>query len=167
MSNRYPFSAIVAVGTDGSIGDGLKMPWHLPDDFKWFKEKTTGHAVVMGRRTYESIGKPLPHRTNIVLSRNPHWSASGVRVVASLEQALGLVQESGDSEPFIIGGAELFSLAHPLIGRYYWTEVQKEFGSPLKFPSFDRTGWRELYRRQQPADERHIAPLAFTILERR
>lgn len=165
-SPLLPLSAIVAVAEDGSIGDGEKMPWHLPDDFKWFKEKTMGHTLIMGRKTFESMGRPLPGRKNLVLSRNPQWSAEGVTTLSSLEEALEIARSCGDPEPFIIGGAEIFALAHSLLTRIYWTEIHHPFHSKVKYPPFDLSEWKEIFRKEHSCDEKHAYPFSFTILEK-
>ena len=124
------------------------MPWHLPEDLKRFKQLTLGHAVIMGRKTYESIvavsGKPLAGRNNIVITRSREWTHSGCRTVNSLEAALAAVRELQDA--FVIGGAEIYALALPIAARLYMTEIDCDFEGDTLFPDFDRSGWREVSR---------------------
>ena len=115
-------SLIAAVSENFAIGKDKKLLWHLPADLKFFKEKTLGHCIIMGRKTFESVGKPLPGRRNIVITRNENWKAEGVEVVKSLEEALSLSKD--DAEPMIVGGAEIYTLALPLANRIYLTQVE-------------------------------------------
>ena len=163
---EFRLCAIAAVADDGSIGDGKRMPWHLPDDFKWFKARTLGHAVISGRKNFEAMGRPLPGRLNIVLTRDPAWSAEGATVARSLDEAVGIARASGDLSPFVIGGGEIYRQALPLVSVLFLTEVHKNFGSPVRFPDFDRSRWRETRREEHPADERHEAAMSFVVLER-
>ncbi len=150
---------VVAVADSGVIGAGGALPWHLPEDLKHFKAKTLGHAVIMGRKTWESIGRPLPRRRNIVVTRQAGYVAEGAEVAHSLDEALALARQ-GDPEPRVIGGADLFRLALPAASRIYWTEVHRDVAGDVSFPPFDRAQWREVER-----DER--GELAFVTLERR
>ena len=163
---RLRIQAIAAVADDGSIGDGKKMPWRLPDDFRWFKAKTLGHAVISGRKNFEAMGRPLPGRLNVVLTRDPNWSAEGVSVARSLDEAFEIAEKSGDLSPFVIGGGEIYRQALPHCSTLVLTEVHKSYGSPVKFPEFDRSEWKEVYREEHPADERHEAAMSFVVLER-
>ena len=128
-----PFHAIAAMSLNRVIGDGNKIPWHLPEDFKWFKQTTLGHALVMGRKTFESIGKPLPGRETIVLSRGG-WSHPGVQTVASLEAATALI---GDRQAFICGGAQIYAQALPLCSDLFLTLVKREVSGDAFFPAFE------------------------------
>jgi len=132
-------SLICAMGRNREIGVGGGLPWVLPGDLARFRELTTGHAVIMGRRTHESIGRPLPGRRNIVLSRRPGYTATGCEVFSSLEAAVRAARESpgGDGELFVIGGAEVYRLAMPLAGRLYLTLVDDSpAGADAFFPDF-------------------------------
>jgi dihydrofolate reductase len=136
------------------------MPWRLPEDLKRFKQLTLGHAVIMGRKTYESIvsasGKPLAGRDNIVITRSSEWTRSGCRTVNSLEAALAAVQAPQNA--FVIGGAEIYALALPIATRLYITEIESDFEGDTFFPDFDPSGWREVSReRIAPSDERGLA----------
>lgn len=135
---------IAAVARNGVIGSGNRMPWHLPEDLKRFRRLTLGHAVIMGRRTFESIGKPLVGRSNIVVTRSRDWTCAGCHAAHSLESALAAVHEPQDA--FIIGGAEVYALALPVAFRLYMTEIEREFEGDAFFPEFDRLLWREVSR---------------------
>jgi dihydrofolate reductase len=132
---------IVAWSHKGVIGRGGTLPWHLPEDLRRFKLITLGHPIVMGRRTWESIGRPLPGRRSIVVTRNPRWSAPGSERAASLAQALAMC--AGAPEVFVIGGAELFAEALPLAQRLFVTEIDAAFEGDTFFPPIDRARWRQ------------------------
>jgi dihydrofolate reductase len=155
--------AIVAMADNGVIGRDNGLPWHLPDDLKRFKALTMGHALLMGRKTYESIGRPLPGRRNLVLTRNPGWRAPGTETVRSLEDAR---TRAGDSTLFVIGGAEVFALAWPIVSRLELTEVHAEPAGDTVLAGFDRRAWREILREEHAADARHAAPFSFVSLVR-
>lgn len=160
---------IAALAENGCIGINNRLPWHLPEDLKYFRRLTTGGIVVMGRKTYESIGKPLPNRTNIVISRNPDFTAEGIKVVPSLDQALELADSmaeiNGNDEVFVIGGAQIYALTLPRAGRLYLTEVAKTVHGDAFFPSIDHSQWRELGHEAhyyEPADTHY----RFSVYER-
>jgi dihydrofolate reductase len=158
-------SLVVAVAENDVIGRDNALPWHLPADLKHFKAVTMGKPIVMGRKTYESIGRPLPGRLNIVISRNRALDLPGVVVAASFEEALA---HAGDvPEVAVIGGAELFRSALPLARRIYFTRVHGIVSGETKFPPLDPTQWREADRSHHPADEKHAYAMTFTTLERR
>jgi dihydrofolate reductase len=156
---------MAAVARNGVIGRDNALPWHLPRDLKRFKALTLGKPMLMGRRTFESIGRALPGRMNLVLTRDPSWSAAQVTVVHSLEEALARTR--GCEELVVIGGAEIFALALPLARRIYLTAVEADVEGDTCFPDFDRTPWAELERSAHPPDSNHPFPLAFVTLERR
>ena len=143
---RFPagVSIIAALARNRAIGLGNGMPWRLPEDLKRFRRLTMGHAVIMGRKTFESIGSPLAGRNNIVITRSPTWSPSGCVVVRSLEASLAAVGESQTA--FVIGGAQIYALALPLARRLYLTEIERDFEGDAFFPQFDRSRWREVSR---------------------
>jgi dihydrofolate reductase len=124
-SNKPILSIVVAMNQKGLIGQEGRLPWRLPEDLKHFKKITMGHPVIMGRKTFASIGRPLPGRTNILLSRQPHFAAAGMETCHSLAEALDFARQSpgGQEECFIIGGAEIYALAYDLVDRIYVTEV--------------------------------------------
>ena len=131
----HPFKAIAAMSLNRVVGRGKTIPWHLPEDFKWFKETTMGHVLAMGRRTYESIGRPLPGRETVVLTRNP-GSVTDVRTLHSLE-ALGQAEAYRDRTIFICGGAEIYSQALGQCADLYLTRVKREVEGDAFFPEFE------------------------------
>ena len=158
-------SLIVAMAADRVIGMDNALPWRLPDDLKRFKAVTLGKPVLMGRRTFESIGRPLPGRLNLVLTRNPHFQSAGIVAVPDWSAAL---QAAGDTaELMVIGGAELYAQALPLAQRIYLTEVHAQVPGDARFPEFAADEWREIEREEHPADERHAFAMTFRVLERR
>lgn len=128
-------SLIVAHDKNRVIGYEKKMPWHLPGELKYFKEQTMGKPIIMGRKTFESIGRPLPGRRNIVITRNKNYNAEGIEVVSSLDEALKLV--SKEQEIMIIGGEQIFKLALPIAHRLYITKIDYEFQGDTFFPQYD------------------------------
>ena len=147
------------------IGRDNQLPWRLPADLAYFKRVTLGHPVVMGRRTYESIGRPLPGRLNIVVSRNRSFQAPGCTVVPTLDAAW---KAAGDApEVSVIGGTSVFAEALPVADRIHLTEVEAEVEGDTFFPEFDRSQWTEREVMRQPADERHAYPFRIVVLERR
>lgn len=148
-----PLSIIAAVSRNGVIGANGTIPWHLPEDFKYFKATTLGHAVIMGRKTFESIGKPLPGRQNIVVSRTPTESTVLVKaitnrlvgVAGSLDVAIQGARET-DPSPFVIGGAGLYAEAMPLATRMYLTEVHRDADGDVRFPLWEGNDWDEVSR---------------------
>lgn len=152
---------VVAVAENGAIGKDNQLLWHLPDDLKQFKKLTSGHTVVMGRKTYESIGKPLPNRTNVIITRNENYEAPGCIVVSSLEEAIRT-----ESDVYIIGGAEIYQQALPLTDRIHLTEVQTSVEGDTFFPKLDSAEWHELSRETHPTDEKHRYAFDFVELER-
>lgn len=169
MSMGAPLlSLAVAVAENGVIGHNNALPWHLPDDLKWFKRVTLGNPIIMGRKTFESIGRPLPGRPNIVVTANPGWSAPGVTVAHGLDDALALAAPlAGEAgEVVVIGGARLFAEALPRAGRLYYTEVHHAPPGDVTFPPFDRSQWREAERTPgAPAADGNLTH-TFVILER-
>jgi dihydrofolate reductase len=155
---------VVAVADNGTIGRDGALPWHLPDDLRRFKTITMGAPVVMGRRTYESIGRPLPGRHNIVVSRNPAWHAEGVTAVRDLPAALAA---AGDApQVMIIGGAALYAEALPLAQRIYLTRVHAAVDGDVRFPPLQPRDWRVASSERRAADARHAYPMTFEVLER-
>ena len=145
------------------IGAGNKMPWHLPDDLKRFRAITSGYPVVMGRKTFESIGRPLPKRRNVVITRQPGYVAPGCDVVGSLTDGLELVGKGA----FVIGGGEIYAQALPLAERLYLTYVETEVASgDTRFPEVDPAEWREIERERHEANERHAFAFTYVTLER-
>lgn len=158
-------SLVVAIARNRVIGRDNALPWRLPAELAHFKRVTMGHPIIMGRRTYESIGKPLPGRMNIVVSHNRGFVAPGCTVVASLEEAYAA---AGDAdEVSIIGGTSLFEAALPAADCIHLTEVEADVEGDTWFPEFDRSQWREQEIARHPADERHAYPFRILQLERR
>src|SRR3989442_12299730 len=141
MTGISRVAIIAAVARNGVIGHRTRIPWHLPEDLRRFRQLTLGHAVIMGRRTFESIGKPLAGRNNIVVPRSPDWTRAGCHAAHSLEAALAAVHEREDA--FVIGGAEIYPLALPVARRLYMTEIELDFEGDAFFPEFDRSRWGE------------------------
>ena len=150
---------------NGVIGRDNRLPWRLPADLAYFKRVTLGHPVIMGRRTWESIGRPLPGRLNIVVSRNPALRAQGATVVPSLDQAWRAC--AGAEEAHVIGGTSLFAEALPSADRIHLTEVDADVEGDTWFPPFDRSEWSEREVARHPRDERHEYPFRIVVLERR
>jgi dihydrofolate reductase len=143
---------VAAVARNGIIGKDNALPWHLPADLRHFKELTTGHTVIMGRKTWESLPekfRPLPGRQNIVVTRNAGYAAAGAKVVTSLEDA---VAAATDAEAFVIGGAELYRAALPLADRLQLTEIDRDYAGDTRFPDRDHALWRELARSNHTDD---------------
>ena len=138
-------SLIVAHDKNRVIGYENKMPWYLPGDLKYFKEMTMGKPIIMGRKTFESIGRPLPGRRNIVITRNEQYKSDGIETVSSLEDALMLTKD--DEEVMIIGGEQIFRLALPLANRLYITQIHSEFNGDTFFPSYE--GWHLVHCQNQ------------------
>ena len=155
-------SAIVAMAANRCIGRDNTLPWRLPADLKHFKQLTLGHTLIMGRKTYESIGRPLPGRTTLVVTHQPRWAAEGVQVAHSLEQAL---ERSPGDEVFIAGGAQLYAQALPRVRRLYLTLVQRPYEGDTFFPPLDLSGWR-LTAEQPHAATPTEPPFTFLTYER-
>ena len=156
-------SLIVAVAEQGVIGQQNALPWRLSGDLKRFKALTMGKPMIMGRKTYDSIGRPLPGRTNIVITRQSDLQLPGCVVVTSLDQAINSVQAD---EYMVIGGAEIYRQALPLAQRVYLTQVHAKVDGDAFFPELSSTQWREVSREDQPADEQNQYAHSFITLER-
>jgi dihydrofolate reductase len=145
--NALKIVLIAALAEDGTIGNDGKIPWHISDDLKRFKRLTMGHPIIMGRKTYQSIGKPLPGRTNIVLTRNPGFQpAANVHTFPGLGEALGFCRQQKAQAVFIIGGAEIYRQSIGRADTLLLTHVRKRISGDTKFPEFDRSQWREVSR---------------------
>jgi dihydrofolate reductase len=163
---------IAAQSQNRVIGNNNKLPWYLPEDLKYFKRVTLGKPIIMGRKTFESIGRPLPGRTNIIITRNPDWThdGAGVRVVHSLQQAIELAESlalvNGFEESLVIGGAEIYALALPQADRLYLTQVHAEVQGDAHFPPLDPTQWQEMAREDFSAIEPNPYDYSFIVLDR-
>ena len=140
---------VVAMDAQRGIGVDNKLPWHLPEDLAHFKRVTLGHPIIMGRKTFDSIGRPLPKRRNIVVTRNADWSHEGVEVAGSLEQAVAL---AGDEPASIIGGAQIFGEAMAIADRMIVTHIDGVYRCDTFFPPIDRAAWRETARETHHSD---------------
>ena len=156
-------SLIAAMGHNRVIGQDKKIPWHLPADFAYFKETTIGHPIIMGRTTFESIGKPLPGRKNIVLTRGT-FDAPGVVIAHTLDEAIQLVKD--EEEVFIIGGACVYGEALPRADRLYVTFVDGKFDGNVFFPHVDWKDWKEVKSSERKADEKNSYDARFSVFVR-
>jgi dihydrofolate reductase len=158
-------SILVAVSANNLIGYDNKLPWHLPADLKYFRNVTMGHPIIMGRKTFDSIGKPLPGRRNIVITRNKDFAHDGVEVYYSVEEALKAIP--GNENAFIIGGAEIFKLSFHLCDRLYITRIEHDFKGDTYFPEINWSEWRLISAEAHPADEKNAWPYVFEVYERK
>lgn len=159
-------SLIVAAAENGVIGKDNQLLWRLPDDLKRFKQLTLGHPIIMGRKTYESIGKPLPGRTSIVITRSPNYEAEGVLVVDSLEKAIDTARQKEAEEAFVIGGGEIYreALTKNLVDKIYLTLVHTEIEGDTFFQIPSQADWTTVSQNNNPADERHKYAFRFVDL---
>ena len=158
-------SIISAVAENMVIGRDNSLPWSLPADLEYFKKKTLNKPVIMGQKTYESIGRALPNRKNIVLSYNKNYSAEGIVVVGSIDDAIK--EAKGVAEVMIIGGASIYEQFLPLANKLYLTFIHHSFEGDSKFPDFDRIQWKEVSRVDNEPDERNKYSYSFVILEKK
>jgi len=154
---------IVAIGENNAIGKNNQLLWHMPNDLKHFKDVTSGSTIIMGRKTFDSVGKPLPKRRNIVVTRQD-ITIPGCEVVKSIEDGLALCK--GEDEVFIGGGAEIYKLAMHLTDRIYLTIIHKSFDADTFFPEIERKEWKEVSREDYQPDEKNLLPYSFITLER-
>jgi dihydrofolate reductase len=164
--NKATVSAIVAMTENRVIGFQNRLPWHLPADLKYFKTVTTGHPIIMGRKTFESIGKPLPNRTNIILTRDPHYQMNGCVIAPSVDTAIAAAAKESQ-EIFIIGGAEIYRQFLPRVERLYITLVHEEFDGDTFFPMLDNNEWKEVKHEAHTADEMNHFAYSFLVWEKR
>ncbi len=158
-------SIIAAMGNDQVIGINNQLPWKLPADMKFFRSKTMGKPVLMGRKTYESIGKPLPGRTNIIITRDSGFHAEGCIVTHSIEEALQKADTK--EEAMIIGGASLYKQVLPLAQRFYLTRVHADFKGDSYFPEFDLQEWTTIERTDHKADEQNAYDYSFLVMDKK
>ena len=161
---------IAAYAQNQVVGIDNKLPWHLPEDLKYFKACTTGKAIIMGRKTYESIGRPLPNRTNIVISRSSDYAPEGVKVVNSLDAAIELAaavnEINGIDEIMVIGGAMIYEMALPKADRLYLTHVHAKVEGDAYFPEVDFSNWRETQRADYAASETNPYDYSFVVYDK-
>lgn len=158
-------SIIVAVAENNVIGKDNSLIWHLPRDLKHFKETTSGHYILMGRKTFESNGKPLPNRTNVIITRDKNYKAEGCIVVYSLEDALK--EAKNDPEIFIIGGGVIYEMALPLTDRIYLTKIHHSFEGDTYFPEINMEDWSISEQRNFEPDEKNKYPFSILTLDRK
>jgi dihydrofolate reductase len=162
-------SLVAAVAENRVIGKNNDLPWHLPDDMKFFMEVTKGHYVILGRKNYESLPKkfkPLPNRINIIVTRQKDFDAPGCMVVHTMKEALAIARDNGEEEAMVIGGSEIYALALPSADRLYITEVKANVDGDVRFPDFDKKEWNEVSRITHEKDERHAFAFDFVLYER-
>lgn len=163
-------SLIAALTENRVIGKNNDLPWRLPDDMKYFMRTTSGHYVIMGRKNYDSLPnsyKPLPNRTNIIITRQYNFKASGCMVVHSIEAGVEIARSNDEKELFIIGGAQIYEQALPLAHRLYLTEIKAEISGDTYFPEIDKDQWEEASRVAHAADEKHQFAFDFVIYKRK
>ncbi|MEO1713569.1 MAG: dihydrofolate reductase [Bacteroidota bacterium] len=159
-------SAIVAAARGGVIGRDNDIPWYLPADLKYFKKTTLNHHIIMGRKCFESIGRALPKRTNIILTRNPFFTASNVIIARSLEEALTVAQDNGEEEVFIIGGGQIYEQSRSYWDRVYFTQVDLEVEGDILFTPLDSQEWNMISNDSHQPDEKNEFPYHFQVWER-
>ncbi len=160
-------SFIVAMDRNRVIGKDNQLPWHLPADLKFFKKTTMGHPIVMGRKTHESIGKPLPGRENIIVTRNERYESEGCTVIHSVKELLRLAAENKEEELFVIGGAELFRTIFPFADRLYITHIDHEFEGDTFFPDDHESDWKLISSEKGIKDEKNPYEYFYNIYERK
>ncbi len=167
---RTTLALIWTLPRNRTIGRNNALPWYLPEDLKYFKRVTLGKPVIMGRKTWDSIGRPLPGRSNIVITRDPGFQAAGVRVVGSLDEAIALAEKicliDGAEEAVVIGGAQIYALALPRADRLYLTQVHAEVEGDAHFPPLDLDGWEECGREDFAAGGANPYPYSFVVYEK-
>ena len=162
-------SLIAAISQNNVIGKNNDLPWHLPDDMKYFMQTTKGHHVIMGRKNYDSIPekfRPLPNRINIVVTRQQGLQAPNCIIVNAIEKGLELARQHGETEAFIIGGSEIYHQGFALANRLYLTEIHATIEGDTYFPEFNKKQWKEVSRKHHSTDERHKYSFDFVVYER-
>lgn len=155
-------SIIAALDDQRGIGYQNRIPWHLPGDLSRFKMITMGHHLILGRKTYQSIGKPLPGRKMVVLSRDPEYTLEGSLVASSLQEGLQIARDAGENEVFLIGGAEIYEMALPIADRMYLTEVHTTSQADVFFPDYEPNNWLKICQQEYSADQDN--PFGYTFL---
>lgn len=160
-------SAIAAQARNRVIGRDNQIPWYLPADFAWFKKCTLGHHIVMGRKCFESIGRPLPKRTNVVITRDPFFIGTGLVVARSVDEALEICLENGENEAFIIGGGQIYEQTMEFWDKVYLTDVELDVpDGDVFFPKIDPAEWRQIFAEKHAADEKNELDFTFRIMEK-
>jgi dihydrofolate reductase len=165
-SSQPQLVAIAAIDENRLIGVNNQLPWHLPADLQHFKALTTGHPILMGRKTFESIGRPLPNRLNIIMTRETQLTVPGCEVANSLEAALAIAKKQPSQEIFVIGGAEIYQQLMPYTQRIYLTVVHHAFTGDTFFPAIDMDAWREIGNERHAADANNPYAYSFVTLEK-
>lgn len=160
-------SIIVAIDENYGIGKDNQLMWHLPNDLKFFKNKTMGHHIIMGRKTYESIGKLLPGRTSVIVTHNKDYKIEGAIVVHSMHEAIQVCKERGETEAFAIGGAAIINEAAKCGDKIYLTEVKEKFDADVYLKEFNRADWKEINREAHTKDDKHAYDYDFVELVRK
>ena len=158
-------SIIAAMSANRVIGSNNDLPWRLPGDWKRFKSLTIGHHLIMGRKTFESIGQPLPGRTTVVITHQTGFAPAGVLVAHSIDQALNLV--AGDDEVFVAGGAQIYQQLLPRADRLYLTSIHEEFEGDTNFPEFEESDWQLISEEGYEPDEKNLYPYTFLVYEKK
>ena len=159
-------SLLVAASENNVIGKNNQLPWHLPEDLKYFKNLTWGMPILMGRKTFESIGKPLPGRNSIVITRNTNWRQEGIYIVHTIEQAISKAESFGVKEIFVIGGAEIFTSSLSMADKIYLTRIHKDFEGDVFFPVLAEKDWQLSTSRFCEADEINKYNRSYQVWER-
>ncbi|AOW22050.1 diacylglycerol kinase [Urechidicola croceus] len=159
METKQTLTLIAAIGSNNALGKDNDLIWHLPADLQHFKNSTSGHHIIMGRNTFESIGKALPNRTNVIITRNPNYSVENCIIVNTLEDAIKIAEN--DNNPFIVGGAQIYNQAINLVDKLIITEVHKDFEADTFFPKIDKSIWKEVNRQNFKADEKNKYDYSF------
>jgi len=160
-------SCIVAAAKNNVIGKDNDIPWYLPADLKYFKKRTLNHHIIMGRNCYESIGRPLPKRTNVILTRNPFYISTGCIIAHNIEEALEIAFENGETEAFIIGGGKIYEQTLDLWDRLYLTNVDLKVDGDVFFPKLNMEQWEETFSEAHKADEKNLHNYTFKIFNKK
>jgi dihydrofolate reductase len=160
-------SCIVAVAKNNIIGKDNDIPWYLPADLQYFKKTTLNHAVIMGRNCYVSIGRPLPKRTNIIITRDPYFISSNCLVARSIDEALYMANETGETEAFIIGGGQIYEQTQPLWDKLYLTQVDIEVNGDIYFPAIDESHWKLISEEHHTKDDKNAMDYNFKVYIRK
>lgn len=160
-------STIVAKAKNNVIGKDNDIPWYLPADLKYFKKTTLNHHIIMGRKCYQSIGKPLPKRTNVIVTRNPFFIVSNCYVASSVEEALEIAHDNGEEEAIIIGGGEIYKLTASLWDKMYITEVDAEIEGDIYFPEIDEKKWNKVSEDFHEKDAKNEYDYSFLVYEKK
>ena len=166
MNKKMELAIVVAVAENNVIGKNNQLVWHMPQDLKHFKSITMGFPIIMGRKTYESIGKPLPGRTSIVITRQPDYYANGCIVVRSIQDAIRQAKMQNKEKAFVIGGAEIYRQATDVCDTMFLTRIRHSFEGDTFFPEIDPNKWIETEKESYPADDKNLYPFDFITLKR-